>query len=315
MPSVNRTSSHWDISELPDMTGRTVVVTGASSGLGSVTAAQLGRVGARVVLAVRDVAKGEAVADAIGSRAEVRPLDLTNLGSVRAFAADWTGDIDILINNAGIMQVPEGRTRDGFELQIATNHLGHFALTNLLRDRLTDRVVTVASELHKRGRLDVEDLNWERREYSAAQAYADSKQANVLFTLELQRRFAATPGGVRALTAHPGVARTNLADHIGGIQGWMARRLSQSAEAGTLPVLYAATTDLPTNSYVGPGGVAHLRGHPEIGKPSKASQDPDLARRLWELSAHLTGVAVQRQRQPTVGADVSQPHSNRKQAP
>ena len=204
MPSAN-----WTVAELPDLSGRTVVVTGASSGIGIPTARELARAGARVVLAVRNVAKGEAVARTIEGRTEVRELELASLASIHAFADAWTEELAILVNNAGIMLVPEARTADGFEMQIGTNHLGHFALTNLLLPHITDRVVTITSPLHARGRIDVEDLNWERRAYDPSRAYADSKQANVLLTLELHRRLIAAGSGVRAVSAHPGIAKTS----------------------------------------------------------------------------------------------------------
>jgi NAD(P)-dependent dehydrogenase (short-subunit alcohol dehydrogenase family) len=288
------TTNDWTATDLQDLSGKTVVVTGASSGLGIPTTSELARAGARVVLAVRNVAKGEEVARAIGGRTEVRELELTSLASIREFAGAWSGPLDILVNNAGIMQVPQARTADGFELTIGTNHLGHFALTNLLLPNITDRVVTISSLLHRRGRIDVDDLNWERRTYNDTRAYADSKQANLLFTLELQRRLAAEGSRVRAVAAHPGLSRTNLSKHLSGFRGAAARMvdgvMSQDAEHGALPTLYAATQDIPGNSFVGPNGFQHLRGHPEIVQASSASQDPDLARRLWDLSAELTGV-------------------------
>jgi len=181
-------SEKWTAADLPDQSGRTAVVTGASSGIGLVAARELARAGARVVLAVRDPEKGKRVAAGIPGDTQVRPLDLASLASVRAFAAGWTGALDILVNNAGIMAVPEGRTADGFELQTGTNHLGPFLLTGLLLPAITDRVVTVSSQLHRRGRINLEDLNWEHRGYNATGAYNASKLANVLFTVELQRR-------------------------------------------------------------------------------------------------------------------------------
>src|SRR4051812_37846683 len=171
MPS----SSKWTSADLPDLSGRTIVVTGASSGLGAVTARELARAGAHVVLAVRDVAKGEAVAASLPGAREVRPLDLASLASVRTFAEGWSGDLDLLVNNAGIMAVPQGLTADGFELQLGTNHLGHFALTNLLLPRITDRVVTVSSAAHRVGRMDFDDLNWQRRRYDRWRAYGQAK--------------------------------------------------------------------------------------------------------------------------------------------
>jgi NAD(P)-dependent dehydrogenase (short-subunit alcohol dehydrogenase family) len=246
-----------------------------------------------VVLAVRNMAKGEEVARTVEGRTEVRHLELTSLASIRAFADAWTGDLDILVNNAGIMLVPEGRTDDGFELTIGTNHLGHFALTNLLLAHLTDRVVTISSPLHARGRIDVDDLNWERRPYDASRAYADSKQANVLFTLELQRRLTAEGSTVKAVSAHPGITRTNLGAHLTGFRGALAAAggvIAQDVEHGALPTLYAATQEIPGNSFVAPNGLGHLRGYPELVQPSSASRDPGLARRLWARSAELTKV-------------------------
>jgi NAD(P)-dependent dehydrogenase (short-subunit alcohol dehydrogenase family) len=276
------------------LSGQTIVVTGASSGIGAATARELAGVGAKVVLAVRDVAKGQRAAATIGGDTEVRELELDNLASVRAFAAAWTGNLDILINNAGIMLVPEGRTVDGFERHIGTNHLGHFALTNLLLPHITGRVVTVSSHLHAAGRLDLEDLNWQSRTYNSSQAYSDSKLANVLFTLELHRRLTAAGAGVRALAVHPGMTRTNLFGHATGVQaaliGLVGRLVLQDPERGALATLFAATQDIPGGSFVEPGGLAHMRGYPGIALPSRAAQDPEFARRLWDLSARLTGI-------------------------
>ncbi|MEY9840947.1 oxidoreductase [Streptacidiphilus sp. EB103A] len=283
----------WTPARLPDLYGRTAVVTGASSGLGADTARALAGAGARVVLAVRDPAKGRAVADRIDGETEVRALDLGDLASVRAFAGAWTEPLDLLVNNAGIMAVPQGRTVDGFELQIGTNHLGHFALTNLLLPHIGGRVVTVSSGLARRGRIDLDDLNWERRSYRPWQAYSQSKLANLLFTLELQRRLEAAGSEVRALSAHPGVAATGLTRSMGrlrsGIVGLGTRLAGQrKPEYGALPTLYAATQDLPGGSYVGPGGRSGERPREE--EPVAAGRDPEVARRLWDLSEKLTGV-------------------------
>ncbi|MEO9175442.1 MAG: SDR family NAD(P)-dependent oxidoreductase [Gaiellales bacterium] len=192
------------------MPARRIVITGASSGLGAETARVLAEAGAHVVLAVRDTARGARVAEQIDGSTEVRALDLADLASVRAFATGLGGELDVLINNAGIMAVPLGRTRDGFELQIGTNHLGHFALTALLLPQITDRVVTVSSGIAGLGRIDLDDLNWERRRYGAWRAYAQSKLANLLFSFELDRRLTASDSSVRALAAHPGLTATPL---------------------------------------------------------------------------------------------------------
>ena len=279
---------------LPDLTGRTVVVTGASSGIGAATARALAAAGARIVLAVRDVAKGEQAAATMPGTTEVRELDLERLASVRAFAAGWSGPLDILINNAGIMMVSEGRTADGFERQIGTNHLGPFALTNLLLPAITDRVVTVSSNAHARGRLDLGDLSWQGRPYRPAQAYSDSKLANLLFTLELQRRLTAARSTVRAVAVHPGMVRTNLFGHARGAQatmiGVLGRLLLLDPEQGARPTLFAATENLPGGSFVQPAGFANLRGDPAIALPSPGARDADVARRLWAISARLTGL-------------------------
>jgi NAD(P)-dependent dehydrogenase (short-subunit alcohol dehydrogenase family) len=288
----------WTASDLPNLSGRTVVITGASSGLGAITARELARAGARVVMAVRDTTKGKSVAGTIPGKTEVLQLDLTSLASIRKFAGAWTGDIDVLINNAGVMYAPEGQTTDGFELHIGTNHLGHFALTDLLLPHITDRVVTLTSNLASGGKIDLDDLNWEHRPYKASQAYSDSKQANILFTDELQRRLAKVGSTVRAMSAHPGAAKTNLISHVGGFAGTMNRLvvsvIAQSAEHGARSTLFAATQEIPGGSYVGPNGIGHMRGYPELAEAPKSSRDAGAASKLWSLSARLTGTDVTR---------------------
>jgi len=285
----------WTAADLPDQSGRTVVITGANSGIGLTAARALAARGARVVLAVRDEDRGRRAAETIAGRTEVRRLDLADLASVRAFADGWEGGIDALVNNAGIMAVPEARTTDGFEAQIGTNHLGHFALTGLLLQHVSGRVVTIASLNHRMGRIRLDDLNWERGRYGRWRAYAQSKLANLLFTLELQRRLTGAGSAVRALAAHPGYTSTNLQGHTGaGIQHAVLaignRVIGQGDEQGALPTLYAATQDLPGASYVGPGGPGELRGHPALVGRSAAASDPETAARLWALSEQLTGV-------------------------
>jgi len=288
-------SGKWTASDLPRLDGRTFIVTGANSGLGLGTAQALGRAGARVVLAVRDTARGEQAAATVPGSSEVRALDLSDLASVRAFAEAWDEPIAVLVNNAGVMATPPRRTKDGFELQIGTNHLGHFALTNLLLPHITDRVVTVSSTGHRMGRIRLDDLNWERRRYQRWGAYGQSKLANLLFTLELQRRFSEDGSELRAMAAHPGYAATHLQSHTGSrvqhaIFGAANRVLAQSGDMGALPTLYAATQDLPGASFVGPDGFAEQRGHPRLVGRSRAAMDADMARRLWTLSEELTGV-------------------------
>ncbi len=287
----------WTSANIPDQTGRTVVVTGANSGLGVVVATELARAGAHVVVACRDTAKGERAAAAMPGSTEVRRLDLADLASVREFAAG-VPEVAVLVNNAGVMATPLRRTADGFELQIGTNHLGHFALTGLLLDRITDRVVTVSSSGHRTGHIRFDDLNWDHGRYSRWGAYGQAKLANLLFTYELQRRLAAAGSSRSAMAAHPGYAATNLQGHTESIQstlmGLSNRFFAQSAQMGALPTLYAATVaDLPGGSYVGPDGRFEQSGYPKIVQSSSRSHDPEAAARLWTLSENLTGVTFE----------------------
>lgn len=286
--------ANFSVTDLPDMTGRTVVVTGANSGLGRVTADALASAGARVVVAVRDLAKGREAVKAMTGDLVVRRLDLADLASVRAFAEGVDESVDLLINNAGVMIPPLGRTADGFELQFGTNHLGHFALTNLLLPQVTGRVVTVASVGHRAGSIDFEDLNWERKRYRAMRAYGQSKLANLLLTAELQRRLTEVGSPVLATAAHPGTASTNLLRSPGkrprleALQQWSVRLIAQSDDAGALPILYAAVANIPGNSYAGPRGLLESRGAPTLVGRSKRASDAALARRLWTASEQLT---------------------------
>jgi len=286
----------WSTAAIPDQTGRTVVVTGANSGLGLATSRALAAAGARVVLAVRDTARGDAAAAGIPGSTEVRRLDLADLASVRAFAAAWDGPIHVLINNAGVMNLPEGRTADGFERQFGTNHLGHFALTNLLLPHVADRVVTLSSGMHRspgtRIRFDNLALHGE---YTPGAAYSQSKLANLLFTLELQRRLGEAGSPVRALAAHPGWAATELQGHDANavrraLMLFGNRFVAQTPVDGARPTLYAAVADLPGASYAGPGGRLELRGAPVLVDRSAAASDAEVARRLWDVSQELTGV-------------------------
>jgi NAD(P)-dependent dehydrogenase (short-subunit alcohol dehydrogenase family) len=291
------TTSKWTPKDLPSQSGRTVVITGANSGIGLGAARALAGGGARVVLAVRDLAKGAAAAAALPGDAEARELDLADLASVRAFAEAWGAEPSAaLIDNAGVMATPLRRTADGFELQLGTNHLGHFALTNLLLPHVTERVVVVSSTGHRFGEIDLDDLNWERRPYRTWAAYGQSKLANLLFVSELQRRLSAAGSPVRAVAAHPGYAATNLQFHSGRrlmdvVSRLGNRFLAQSADEGAWPTLYAAVADIPGDSFVGPGGFMQQRGHPKLVDRSAAAKDMDMARALWERSEELTGVA------------------------
>jgi NAD(P)-dependent dehydrogenase (short-subunit alcohol dehydrogenase family) len=286
------TSQRWTAQDLPPQQGRTIIITGASSGIGLVAAREFARVGATVVLAVRDTAKGERAAATIAGDTRIMRLDLADLASVRAFADAWDEPLDILVNNGGVANTPLARTKDGFELQTGTNHLGHFALTNLLLPRITGRVVTVASNAHRSGTIDLADLNWRTRPYRAAVAYAQSKLAGLLMTSELHRRLQAAASPVRALAAHPGAAATSLNRHLGPamkvVAAVVGRLVQQSENAGAWPVLYAATQDLPGDTYVGPGGRFEQSGPPVVVGRSDTAKDSDNARKLWELSEQLT---------------------------
>ena len=284
---------------VPDQTGRTVVVTGGNSGLGFETARRLASAGAHVVLAVRNQERGDAAAKKIGGSTEVRLLDTSSLESVRAFAADAPERIDVLVNNAGVMATDETRTVDGFELQFATNYLGAFALTALLLPRITDRVVMTSSLAHYGGRLVFDDLNRTRRRYSRWAAYSDSKLADLLFTFDLQARFSEAGSPLRAMAAHPGMSGTNLTRDlhvpapVSAVSEALLRVLGQSAAAGAMPTLLAATArDLPGGSYVGPSGIAEVRGAPMVVGSSRSSRRRDLQQRLTAESERLTGVRL-----------------------
>jgi NAD(P)-dependent dehydrogenase (short-subunit alcohol dehydrogenase family) len=294
--------SHWTTEDLPDLSGRTIVVTGATSGLGLETTRALAAAGAHVVLAVRDTAKGEAISTEIPGATAVRHVDVSDLSSVRKFAELWEGPLDVLVNNAGIMTPPQGRSADGFELQMATNHLGPFLLTTLLLPQITDRVVSVSSQLHSRARLDLADFDGTAHPYNAMRSYANSKLAGILVTLELQRRLTEAGSSVRAIVAHPGIARTGLASSAGGSSAVFDRvlgRLFNDAATGALPIEYAATMDIPGGSFVGPDGLGHLRGYPTIHEPSRKARHPKLAGEVWDLSVQLTNSAASGRRSAT----------------
>lgn len=284
--------SDWTAADLPSFAGRTVVVTGANSGLGEITARELARKGAKVIMAVRNTDKGDAAARQMSGDVEVRRLDLQDLSSVRQFA-DGIDKADILINNAGVMAVPYSETVDGFESQIGTNHLGHFALTNLLLPKLTDRVVSVSSMAHWPGRISLDDLNWKTRRYRPWLAYAQSKLANLLFTSELQRRLDAAGSPLRALAAHPGYSHTNLQGATGRqlsdtLMSAATRVFATDADFGARQTLYAASQDLPGNTFVGPR-FGNLGRTQPVGR-SRAARDVATGTALWDLSEQLAGI-------------------------
>lgn len=303
-------SDKWTAADMPSQTGRRAIVTGANSGLGFETALALATHGADVTMAVRDTAKGEAAADQIRARApqaslEVRRLDLADLASIDEFAWLWREShpegLDLLINNAGIMAIPRRETADGFEMQLGTNHLGHFALTGRLLEaiRPDGRIVTVSSQAHRMGRMDFDDLMGERK-YGAWRAYGQSKLANLLFMRGLAERLERTGSSIASVAAHPGYASTHLqavGPEMRG-QGWMTKVMggvnkvmAQSAAMGTLPTLYAATFPaIRSGDYVGPDGFGEQRGHPRLVGMTESARDDAAADRLWTVSEDLTGV-------------------------
>ncbi len=301
----------WTKNDIPDLTGKTAVVTGANSGIGFEAALGLAEKGARIVLACRNQAKATEAADAIRARApeaatEILPLDLSSLDSIRDFADGLRRGhqkIDILCNNAGVMALPYRQTADGFEMQFGTNHLGHFALTGRLLDLVLAapgaRIVNVASQAHRFGRIRFHDLHWQQR-YGKWRAYGQSKVANLLFTLELQRRLTERGASAIAVACHPGYSATHLQAVGPEMEGsrWMGRitdlgnrLLAQDAAMGALPTLYAATADdVAAGDYIGPDGFLEMAGHPKKVGRTRYARKTDVAEKLWQESERLTGV-------------------------
>ena len=306
--------ARWTVTEIPDLSGMTAIVTGANSGLGFEDALQLALHGAHVVVACRNQTKGADAVSQITMRSpkgtvELAKLDLADLSSVRSFATDFAAGhdgLDVLINNAGVMAIPRAQTADGFEMQFGTNHLGHFALTGLLlpslRARPGARVVTVSSNAARMGRMRFDDLQGERR-YGKWRAYGQSKLANQLFASELARRVQAHGTNVLSVAAHPGYAATNLTETSAAedARSWRLRfyragdsLVAQSAGMGALPTLFAATSPLVANGdYYGPDGLFQNRGYPERISMVRLARDTNSARRLWEISEKLTGVTYE----------------------
>ena len=311
-PQEETMAKGWSAEQLPDLSGRIVVVTGGNSGIGYEASRELARKGAHVVLACRDPGRAEEAraklaAERPEARLEVMDLDLSSLASVRAFAQRFLerhSRLDVLCNNAGVMAIPRRQTADGFEMQLGTNHLGHFALTGLLLERLLStpsaRVVNVSSTAHRGGRMRFDDPQLERG-YGKWRAYGQSKLANLLFTYELQRRLDAADASAISVACHPGYAATNLqfvgprmsgSSAMERVMGWANRTFSQSAAMGALPTLYAAAApEVRGGEYFGPGGFMENKGHPTRVRSSRRSHDPADAARLWEISEELTGVS------------------------
>lgn len=302
----------WNPSDMPSQAGKLAIVTGANSGLGYYTALELARKGAQVILACRAKDKTEAAIQDIRkvvpeAKLEFMALDLADLKSIRAFAQVFLSKhkkLDLLVNNAGVMALPFRKTADGFEMQIGTNHLGHFALTGLLLDALKAspgaRVVNVASMAHRwTPGMDLDDINFERRSYKKWDAYGKSKLANLLFTFELDRRLKKSGLNVMSVAAHPGYSATNLGfagpsmekSMLGKLVMDVGNLFAQPADMGALPQLYAATMpDMQGSDYVGPDGFRQLKGYPKKVGCRKAARDPDMAAKLWVLSQQLTGI-------------------------
>ncbi len=306
-------STKWTANDAPDQTGKVAIITGANSGLGFETTRGLVRKNATVVMACRDLKKGDAALEKIrrefpDAKVELMQLDLADLDSVRQFADNFKqrySRLDLLVNNAGIMAIPFRETKQGFEMQFGTNHLGHFALTGLLLPLMLEtpgqpRVVTTSSGLHMIGDLNFADLNWSKG-YTPQKAYGRSKLSNLLFAYELQHRLDAQGAKVLSVASHPGYAATNLQTAGAIMEGkpfkermaLLGNRLfAQSAEMGALPTLYAATApDVKGGQYFGPSGLLEMRGYPKVVSSNKKSRDPELAAKLWAVSEELTGVS------------------------
>lgn len=295
--------SKWKIDNIPDQTGKTIIITGATSGLGKEASRVLAGKGAQVVLAIRNTDKAKRVAEEIRNEyleadLEIMKLDLASLKSVKTFADEFTNKhdrLDILINNAGVMMCPYSKTKDGFEIQMGTNHLGHFALTGhvmpLLEKTEDSRVIATSSVGHRMGDIDFSDINWEDRKYNTNRAYGDSKLANLYFTYELARKSDDNPDWPMPVAAHPGVTKTELDRHT-AILRFLNSLFAQTVEKGTLPTLRAATDpNAEPGEYYGPDGFMEMRGYPVKVNSNDLSKDAEKARKLWEISEEMTGVS------------------------
>ena len=293
----------WDASRIPDQSGRVVIVTGASSGIGEEAARALAAKNADVTIASRNVEKSNAAADRIrnahpDAKVSVAQLDLSDLQSVDAFATEFQKEhdrLDLLINNAGIMMCPFAKTKDGFEIQMGTNHLGHFALTGhllpLLKSTEGSRIVNLASIAHKGGDIDFSDLNWENRPYKTMKAYSDSKIANLYFTYHLAEKLGRNGKNPIVVAAHPGWTATDLQRHS-GMAGFLNNFFAQGIDMGTLPTLRAAVDETAqSGDYFGPTRMFEMRGSPEKVQSNAKSRDSAAAKKLWDLSEQMTGIS------------------------
>jgi len=295
-------SKKWTSENIADQSGRTILITGSSSGLGKEAARVLAGKNATIVMAVRNTQKGEMVAGEIrkeitGAKVSVQELDLADLKSIKDFVQQFLtnyNQLDILINNAGVMMCPYGKTKDGFEIQMGTNHFGHFALTGLLLPRLIEtensRIVVTSSIAHTTGNIDFSDINWESRKYKTIQAYGDSKIANLYFAYELARKLQHKKDAPLVVAAHPGWTNTDLQRHS-GVFSFLNPFFAQKVTMGTLPTLRAAVDpEARSGEYYGPDGFMEIWGYPVTVTSNKRSHNKEDARKLWELSVELTGV-------------------------
>jgi NAD(P)-dependent dehydrogenase (short-subunit alcohol dehydrogenase family) len=297
------TNKKWGAQDIPEQNGKTIIITGATSGLGKEATKVLAMKNAKVVMAVRNTNKAENVANEIRNEypnalLDIRSLDLGNLDSIHSFSKGIIADyknIDILINNAGVMMTPYSKTKDGFEIQMGTNHLGHFALTGLLMPILlstkNSRLVATSSVAHKQGDIDFTDINWETRAYQTNKAYADSKLANLYFIYELTRKYEGNKNSPMFTVAHPGGTNTELGKHMNGITRLLFRLITQKVEMGTLPTLRAATdVNAQSSDYFGPKNFFEMNGSPVKVKANKMAQNETKAKKLWDISEELTGI-------------------------
>lgn len=294
--------STWNNNNIPNQAGKTILITGASSGLGKEATRILAEKDARIIMAVRNTQKAEKVADEIrkatpSAKIEIKQLDLTSLSSIKSFSEEMlanTEKLDVLINNAGIMMCPYSKTEDGFEIQMGTNHFGHFALTGQLMPLLSksneSRIVVTSSLAHRQGNINFKDINWEKRDYKTGKAYGDSKLANAYFAYELDRKLKGQASAPKVVLSHPGWTKTEL-DRHSGLAKFLGNIVAQTVEMGTLPTLRAATdTKVESGEYYGPSKLMEMRGNPMVVKSNVMSHNHGNAKKLWAISEEFTNV-------------------------